>query len=101
MIKQPFFPNYGTNQVVTPAAASAAIDINKTSRQVRIVNTGANIAYVQTYNSLDNATHVATTADFPIAAGMAATISKDTSHDKLCHISAAGTTLQIMTGEGF
>lgn len=101
MIIQPFMPKYNSNQVVTPGAASAAITIDKDNRQVRIVNTGANIAYIQTYSSADNATHTATTADFAIPAGMAATITKDTSHDRLAHISAAGTTLQIMTGDGF
>lgn len=101
MIIQPFFPKYNSNQVVSAAAASAEITIDGDNRQVRIVNTGANIAYVQTYSSRDNATHAATVADFPIPGGMAATISKDTSHDRLAHISAAGTTLQIMTGDGF
>lgn len=101
MIIQPFFPKYNSNQIVTPGAASAAITIDGDNRQVRIVNTGANIAYVQTCSSRDNATHVASTADFPIPGGMAATITKDTSHDRLAHISAAGTTLNIMTGDGF
>lgn len=101
MIKQPFFPAYGTNQVVSPAAASANITINKDNRQVRIVNTGANIAYVQTFSSQDQAGTTATTADFAVPAGAMCTISKDTDHDQLAHISASGTTLNIMTGDGY
>ena len=101
MIYQPFFPSYGSNQVIAPAAASAAITINKENKQVRIVNTGANIMYVQTYSSLESPAPVATTADFPIAAGMAATITKSMDHDRLCYISATGTTANVMTGEGF
>jgi len=100
-IKQPFFPSYGSNQVVSPAAAAAAITIDKDAKQVRIINTGANIAYVQTYSSTESPAPVATTADFPIPAGGASTITKSMYHDRLSHISAAGTTLQIMTGEGF
>jgi len=101
MIIQPFFPKYNSNQVVSAGAASAVITIEKDNRQVRILNTGANIAYVQTYSSLDNAAHAATVADFPVAPNQSCIISKDTSHDRLAHISAAGTTLQIMTGDGF
>ena len=101
MIKQPFMPAYGTNQVVAPAAAAATITINKDNRQVRIVNTGANIAYVQTFSNNDQPGTNATTASFPIAAGQASTITKDTDHDRLSHISAAGTTLNIMTGDGY
>lgn len=101
MIKQPFFPAYGTNQVVSPGAASAAVAINKDNRQVRIVNTGANIAYVQTFSSLDQAGTVASTIDFPVPAGAMCTISKDIDHDQIAHISAAGTTLNIMTGDGY
>lgn len=101
MIKQPFFPAYGTNQVVSPAAGSATITINKDNRQVRIVNTGANIAYVQTFSSQDQAGTTATTADFAVPAGAMCTISKDTDHDQLAHISASGTTLNIMTGDGY
>lgn len=101
MIKQPFMPAYGTNQVLSAAAASANATINKDNRQVRIVNTGANIAYVQTYSSADQPGTAASIADFPIAGGQASTITKDTKHDTLAYISAAGTSLQVMTGDGY
>lgn len=101
MIKQPFFPAYGTNQSLTAGAGSLNATINKDNRQVRIVNTGANIAYVQTYSSLDQAGTTASATDFPVPAGAMCTISKDTDHDQLAYISSAGTTLQVMTGDGY
>lgn len=99
-MKARFSPHYGSNQVVTPGAASAAITIAAGSKQVRIVNTGANIAYVRTYRDADGA-QTASAADFPIAAGARETITKDDTHDRLAHISASGTTLNVMTGEGW
>lgn len=102
MIKQPFFPAYGTNQALTLAAATPGnATLNKESRQVRIVNTGANIAYVQTFSSVDQPGTLATAVDFPVPAGAMCTISKDTDHDTLAYLSTAGTTLNVMSGDGF
>lgn len=96
---QPFFPKAGSTQTVTPAAASAnlVVDADKLSRQVRICNTGASIAYVR----IGLGAQVATTADYPVLSGNITVISKDPAHDNLAHISAAGTTLAISLGEGF
>jgi hypothetical protein len=98
--QQPFSPHYGSNQVLTAGAAALSADIDATNAQVRIVNTGANIAYVRTYSSRAAAA-VASTADLPIAAGAAKVFTKSLEHDKLSYISAAGTTLQMITGEGY
>ena len=95
----PFSPGYGSNQVLTAAAVAADTAINASAAQMRIVNTGANIGYVRTYRSADG-TQAATTADLPIPSGMATTVTKDQSHDRLSYISAAGTTLQVMAGQG-
>lgn len=99
-IKQPFYPHYGSNQVVLPAAASATITIDADNKQLRVVNNGANIGYFRTFSSLSGALS-ATTADCPIASGKDIVITKDSTHDRLAYISAAGTTFQVMTGEGF
>lgn len=101
MIIQPAFPNYGSGQVVTPAAASAAAVIREQSKQVVLTNIGAGICYVRTYSSLDAASNAATTADYPVLPNSQATITKDMAHNRIAHISAAGTTLHIMTAEGF
>lgn len=95
----PFAPSYGSSQTVSPAASSATITLPTGNRSVRIVNTGASIAYVRIFNSQSGAL-AATVADFPVPAGMASTITKGPYDDRLAHISAGGTTLQIMVGEG-
>lgn len=99
-IKQPFCPQYGSNQVLAAAAATASSAITADCKQVRIVNTGANKAYFRIYNSNDGAQN-ATVADCPIPAGMATTVTKDMAHNAIAVISAAGTSLEVMTGEGF
>lgn len=98
---QRFMPTYGSGQALAPAAASAAVPINAQNKQVRVVNTGAAIAFVRTYSSLTVPEPAATAADLPIPAGASVTFSKDETHDRLAHISATGTTLQVITGEGF
>lgn len=98
-IKQPFCPQYGSNQVLAAAAASASVAINKDSKQVRVVNTGANKGYFRIYDNTDGA-QAATTADCVVAAGATVTVTKG-NQGSLAHISAAGTTLEVMTGEGF
>ena len=90
-----FRPRYGSNQVVTPAAASASINIAKDDTAVRLVNTGANVCYVRVRNSAG----AATTADLPVRAGSEVIIRKGVDDTVLSHISASGTTLNVMTGE--
>lgn len=90
-----FRPRYGSNQVVTPAASSASINIAKDDQAVRLVNTGANVCYVRVRNSAGTAT----TADLPVRAGSEVIIRKGVDDTILSHISASGTTLNVMTGE--
>lgn len=98
--RNPFMPTYGTNQVLTPAAASASVALRRGIRQLRFVNTGANICYIRISNSTSGA-QPATAADLPIAANNFMTIiTKADDDDTLAHISALGTTLQVMQGEG-
>src|SRR5512137_936835 len=89
-----FRPRYGSNQVVTPAAASASISIAAGDTAVRLVNTGANVCYVRVRNSAG----AATTADLAVRAGSEVIIRKDPDATILSHISATGTTLNVMTG---
>jgi len=98
---QRFMPTYGSGQALAAAAASAAVAINAQNKQVRVVNMGAAIAFVRTYSSLTVPAPAATAADLPVAPNTTVTFSKDETHDRLAHISATGTTLQVITGEGF
>lgn len=101
----PFAPKYGSGQTVNPAAASANSPIEATNNQVRVVNTGSNAGYFRTYNSVDAvgtpALAVATAADVLVMPGMVTTITTPLTHDRIAYISAAGTTFNIMTGEGW
>lgn len=89
-----FSQRLGSNQVVTPAVASATIAINKQDKAVRLVNSGSNICYVRI------GAGAATTADIPVRANSEIIIRKSTDETVLSHISASGTTLNIATGEG-
>jgi hypothetical protein len=89
-----FSQRLGSNQVVTPAVASATIAINNQDKAVRLVNSGSNICYVRI------GAGAATTADIPVRANSEIIIRKSTDETVLSHISASGTTLNIATGEG-
>lgn len=92
----PFAPNFGSNIVATPAASSATVSIVPGDNCVRLVNTGAAVCYVR----VGTGTIAATTADLAVRAGSEVIIRKALDYDKLAHISATGTTLNIQTGNG-
>jgi hypothetical protein len=99
-IKQPFAPHYGSNQVLAAGATATAASISHQAKQMRVVNTGANKAYFRTYDSGNTPVPVASVADYCVPPGLAATVSK-IGHNAISIISATGTTLEVMTGEGF
>ncbi|WP_143503991.1 MULTISPECIES: hypothetical protein [unclassified Pseudomonas] len=96
MINRAFNPHRGANQVTTPAAASASISIDPVAKSVRLVNSGANICHVR----VGTGAQTATTADLPVFPLSSVIITKGDGEDTLAHISAAGTTLHVQTGEG-
>ena len=91
-----FNPNRGANQVATPAAASASISLDPRAKSIRLVNSGVNVCHVR----VGTGAQTATTADLPIRGGSEIVVRKGDGEDTLAHISAAGTTLHIQTGEG-
>jgi hypothetical protein len=97
MITAPFFPQYGTGALVTPGAASASSTVQKGTKNVILTNGGLNVCYVK----LGQSGISASTADFPVLAGTQVALSKDQDFDTIAYISAAGTTLHIMNGEGW
>ena len=96
MEQRPFNPARGTNQVASSGSASASVSLDKAAHSVRLVNSGSNICYVR----IGEGAQTATTADMPVRAGESVIVSKGDGEDTLAHISAAGTTLNIQTGEG-
>ena len=94
-----FYAERGANQIVTPAAGSASITINPIAKAVRLHNTGANICYVRIGTSVSGTP--ATTADTPVPSGAVLVLRKGDGEDTLSHISSAGTTLNVQTGEEY
>lgn len=95
--KAPFQPAYGTGQTVAPAAASATITLGRGTKQVMLSNLGAAICYVR----IGAAATPATVADCPVLAGSQVTITRADDDTQFSHISATGTTLHVICGEGF
>lgn len=98
---QPFAPSYGSTQTLTAGAASLSTPLNPRASNVRIVNAGANVAFVR----IGDGAQTATTADFPVMPGQAATITKPigstgTNPQEMGYISALGSTLYVTTGQG-
>lgn len=91
-----FSQRLGSNQVVSPAAVSASVDVNPQDKAVRLVNSGANICYVR----IGGGAQTATTADVPVRPLSEIIIRKSDGADTVAYISALGTTLNIATGEG-
>lgn len=97
-IKSPFMPERGKNFVVSPAAASAAVEVNPSAKSVRFVNSGAAICHVRMGTVLNAAT--ADTTDTPVLPNSALILQKQMGDNTISYISASGTTLHIQTGEG-
>jgi hypothetical protein len=96
-VKAPFQPRYGQGQTMTSAAASAAVTIDAQAKSVQVTNTGANPAYFR----ISNSAAAAVAADCIILAGTQVTVSKGDGDNSFAHISPLGTTLNVITGEGF
>lgn len=93
----PFNPAYTQGQVVAPTGTAASITVNATSKNVCLTNLGANVCYVR----LSDVAISATTSDYPVPPGIQCVITKQDGHNTLSHISALGTSLHVIVGEGF
>lgn len=93
----PFNPAYTQGQTVTAAAVAASVTVNKASKQITVTNLGSNIAYVRT----GTGAIAASTADMPILPGTQVTLTKGDNQETFSYISAAGTTLHVIPGEGW
>lgn len=96
-VDEAFAPAYGAGITVSPAVASAVSAVGLGNKTLVLTNTGANICYVR----VGVAGAVATAADMPIPAGAQVCLSKFQDSTHVAYISAAGTTLNIIPGEGY
>ena len=97
----PFRPHWGTGQTLNATSASAVASLNSNNKSVRVTNTGStNVAYVRVFSSKDGASLAADTTQLLVLPNTTVIIGKSEDQDSLSYISASGTTLNIMTGEG-
>jgi len=94
----PFAPSYGNGTTVSPGAGSANAAISIKSQTLCLTNLGTNVCYIKI---TDDATATASTADYPLPGGAQVTITKPYDYNRIAHISADGTDLHILPGEGF
>lgn len=97
---QPFAPRYGSNQVLTANSSSQIATLKTGNKQLRVVNTGAAKGYFRVFKIADGA-QSATVADCPVDTGKEKVVTIDQDYDGFSYISATGTTLEVMPGEGF
>lgn len=96
-IRAPFQPKRGANHVATVTNSSVSTAIDAAAKSVRLVNTGADIAYVR----IGVAPQTALSGlDMPVVAGTELVVSKGMGEDVIAYISPTTTTLHIQTGEG-
>ena len=94
----PFSPGYNRGVIVSPGAASATATVTGATQTVCLTNLGANVCYIRFG---ETAPVVATTADYPVPGGAQVTITKPGEYSLMAYISAGGTSLHVMPGEGF
>lgn len=92
-----FAPWYGSGIVVSPGVASASSTIGRGSKSLTLTNLGANLCYVR----VGTGSITASAADYPLLSGAQVSISKAQDDTTVAYISASGTTLHILPGEGF
>lgn len=96
-VLSPINPSYTQGQTVAAAAVAASVAVNKSAKQIAVTNLGLNVAYVRTGTGVI----AATAADMPILPGTQVTLTKGEGQETFSCISAAGTSLHVIPGEGW
>lgn len=100
MVPRPFSPQFGSNQIsVLGALGTAQLSVTQDSTTVRIVNSGTGDVYVAAWSS-KNPTYVASAKDYRVSAGIDRVIYVGDINDRIALFSVAGTTAEVMTGDG-
>lgn len=95
-INTSFNPAYGRGVVVSPGATTASSEIGVGSKSIVLTNLGDNVCYVRSGSSAVTAT----TADYPVLSGQQVSLGKFQDDTHVAYISADGTSLHIIAGEG-
>jgi hypothetical protein len=94
----PFAPGYGHGAVLSATGTSANAAIDAASQTLCLTNLGSAVVYVKV---TEDATDTASTADYPIPGGCQVSITKNRNYNRIAYISADGTSLHVLPGEGF
>lgn len=94
----PFAPSYGNGTVVSAGAVSANAAISIKSQTLCLTNLGSGVCYIRLS---EDASDTASTADYPLPGGAQVSITKPYDYNRIAYISADGTDLHILPGEGF
>jgi len=94
----PFAPGYGHGAVLTATATSANAAIDAASQTLCLTNLGSAVVYIKLS---EDSTDTASTADYPIPGGAQVSITKNRNYNRIAYISADGTSLHVLPGEGF
>lgn len=97
MIEQPIQPAYGSGVLAAPGAESAVTSIVKGNKQAILTNLGANTCFIR----FGQGAITASDKDYPVPPGAQVVVTKSAEDTAIAHISALGTTLHIMAGEGY
>lgn len=101
MIPRPFSPQFGSNQSsVLGAAGNAALSVTRDCTTLYLYNSGAGDLYVAAYSSLASPAYVASAKDYPVPPGQTRIIFIGEVNDRVSVFSTAGTTAQVMAGDG-
>ena len=100
-----FQPARGQNQKITATTTSAPYVIGKGNKSLRLLNVGANVIFVRTFNSVTESGTTATAGDTPLgiagSPGAMLVIEKPQDHDSLaCLAETASTIFHAQPGEG-
>lgn len=100
MLPRPFSPQFGSNQILTLAAATPQpVSVTPDSTTLYVYNSGTGDLYVAAYSS-KAAAYVASNKDFRVPPGASRLIYIGDVLDRVSAFSVAGTTAEIMTGDG-
>lgn len=101
MIPRPFSPQFSSNQISTlTAATAAALTVTRDCTTITVYNSGTGDLYVAAYDSRALTPYVASNKDYPVPPGQTRVIFIGEVNDRVSVFSTAGTTSQVMAGDG-
>ncbi len=97
-LNQPIQPQYGSGQsIAVGAATTGTLTLAIGTKQLRIVNIGANLGY---YRIGKSGMAACTTADVALGSGVGEVVTRSSDDDTFGYYSLSGTTFHVIPCEG-